>query len=164
MPALFRFPMYKVIIFFIFLTCSLPALAWQGRIVAVSAGDTMAVQPLEGGGLILVKLWGVSCPETYQPGGQLAKAFVDNLCLFKVVDIKDKVLSSANQLFAMVHLEDGSTLQQQLLQNGLAWVFDKECKGCYRWKMAEREARKDNLGIWKQEPATPLGEWTDKNG
>lgn len=156
--------MYKFIFLFLFLSCSLPALAWQGRVVSISAGDTLTVQPVEGGEQVQVKLWGITSPETYQPGGQLAKSFVDNLCLFKVVDIKDKALSSANQLFAMVHLEDGSTLQQQLLENGLAWVYDKECKGCYRWKMVEREAQKSSLGIWNQEAPTQPWENMEHNG
>ena len=156
--------MYKYLFFFIFVTCSLPALAWQGRIVSISSGDTFAVQPLEGGEQVQVKLWGITCPDVYQPGGQLAKSFVDNLCLFKVVDVKDKVLSSASLLFATVHLDDGSTLQQQLLESGLAWVYDKECKGCYRWKMAEREAQKDNLGIWKREVPSAPEDWMKQNG
>jgi len=49
---------------------SIPAFAEQFRVVAVSDGDAITIEPLEGGDRAKVRLHGIDAPELRQPYGQ----------------------------------------------------------------------------------------------
>lgn len=150
-------------IILLLLFIAFPAFAWRGRVVSVATGDTLSVQPIEGGKLVQITLWGIQCPKLSQPSGRSARFFLNSLCLFKVVDVDEKAGSDPNSLLAIVYLDDGTALQKQMLTNGFAWIYDEDCRGCYGWKIAEREARRSNRGIWKQNNPIPPWEWEDPN-
>ena len=46
-------------------------------------------------------------------------------------------------------------------RSGMAWVYDSFCKEdfCSTWKIEEALARKQKLGLWKDEKPTPPWEW-----
>lgn len=147
---------------FLLVIFPLPAFAWEARVVSVADGDTITVEPLEGGDRVKIRLWGIDCPETNQPYGQAAKVFVNELCLFKVVDIEDKDIDRYKRLVATVNLADGTTLQERLLASGLAWVYKRYCVGCYPWIQLEVEARNKHIGLWKDKNPTPPWKWRKK--
>ena len=65
-------------------------LAADYRVVSVADGDTITVEPINGGDRIKVRLYGIDCPEMNQPFGQAGKTFVSRLVLYKTVDLDIK--------------------------------------------------------------------------
>ena len=137
----------KAIPFFILslslLALSTPALAWEARIVDVADGDTITVEPAEGGERIKIRLHGIDAPETKQPYGQAAKGFVNDVALYKQVEVRvtPQGKDRYGRVIAVIALPDGAILQELLLQEGLAWVYTQYCKDCETWKAMESEAR-----------------------
>ena len=160
--------MIKAIVYFVLclflLVLSSPTLAWEARVVAVADGDTITLEPIEGGDRAKVRLHGIDCPETNQPYGQAAKAFVSKAVLFKEVNVqptpqgKDRY----DRIVAVVDILGVGVLQELLLEAGLAWVYSQYCKDCGAWETMEAEARRQRKGLWTdKEPMEPW-EWRRK--
>jgi len=138
---------------------SFPALAWEARVVSVADGDTIILEPIEGGDRAKVRLHGIDCPESNQPYGQAAKTFVSQAVLFKKVDVqatpqgKDRY----GRIIAVVEIPGVGVLQELLLEAGLAWVYPQYCKDCGAWEAMETEARSQKKGLWVAEK--PIGPW-----
>jgi len=130
-------------------------------VVYVADGDTITVEPIEGGDRAKVRLHGIDCPETKQPYGQTAKAFTTEAVLFKEVDIqpsqqgKDKY----GRIVAVVEIHGVGVLQELLLEAGLAWVYTKYCKDCGAWEAMEAEARSQRKGLWRDEEPMEPWDW-----
>ena len=62
--------------------------AWPGRVVDVTDGDTIVVEPTGGGDRVKVRLHGIDAPERKQPFGEAARNFVRSIVLYKVVDVR----------------------------------------------------------------------------
>ena len=60
---------------------------------------------------------------------------------------------------AVVSLPDGRVAQEELLKNGLAWVYRQYCKNCPQWLELEKQARQDKLGLWQQADPVPPWDW-----
>ena len=116
----------KIIFILALLLIPSHALAFPARVVAVADGDTITVEPVEGGDRIKIRLYGIDCPEGNQPFGSIAKDFVVKLTLHKVVDIAVKDKDRYGRTVAIVKL-NGDILQELLLENGLAWVSANSC-------------------------------------
>ena len=155
--------MKKPIHFFILcsfiLVLSIPALAWEARVVHVADGDTITVEPAKGGDRIKIRLHGIDAPETRQPYGQAAKGFVNDVALYQIADVRVTPQSKDRygRVIAVIALPDGTILQELLLEAGLAWVYPQYCKNCGAWKAMEAEARNQRKGLWTE--ASPIAPW-----
>jgi endonuclease YncB( thermonuclease family) len=136
---------------------------WQARVVAVADGDTITVEPVNGGDRTKIRLWGVDAPESKQPFGQTAKGYVTNAALFTEVTISPVDKDRYGRVVAVVTLDDGSVLQENLLRSGLVWVYTAYCKNCSDWKRLERQAVKGKKGLWASDRPVPPWEWRKKN-
>ena len=67
----------------------LPALplAWQGKVVHITDGDTVVV--LKGSSHIDVRLYGIDCPEKGQPFGSRAKEFTADMAGMEEVEVEE---------------------------------------------------------------------------
>lgn len=129
--------------------------AWPARVVHVADGDTITVEPAEGGDRVKIRLHGIDAPESRQAYGQAAKGFVVEAVLFKPVDIEEKAIDKYGRTVAVVHVAD-TTLQEMLLASGYAWVWTRYCKNCKDWVAIERTAVKAKRGLWQdEEPVAP---------
>lgn len=127
--------------------------------VRVSDGDTIVVN--SGKDLLKVRLYGIDCPEIEQPQGKEAKALVVLLMApGSGVQLAVEDVDRFGRTVAIVTLPDGSILQEHLLSEGFAWVFDRYCKRpeCDRWRELESAARMGGVGMWAGEPIPPW-EW-----
>jgi len=149
-------------VFIFFLICfyiTEPALAWPGRVVAVSDGDTISVEPVGGGARVKVRLHGIDCPERRQPYGEAARFFVNEQALFHPVEIDEKGNDRYGRLVGVVFFANGESLQEKLLTAGLAWVWPKYCENCQEWELLQQEAAKARRGLWADETPFPPWEW-----
>ena len=135
------------------------AYAGEYLVVAVSDGDTITVEPLQGGDRAKVRLHGIDAPELRQPYGQAAKIFVINTVLYKEVDIRPTPQGTDRygRIVAIVDVPNYGILQELLLEAGLAWVYPAYCKDCSSWEAMQAEARRLRKGLWTDE--SPVEPW-----
>ena len=148
----------------VFVFLAFPAQSAQYRVVDVTSGDTITLEPSHGGDRTTVKLYGIDCPEMDQPFGQPARLFVINAARFKRVYIlpapQDK--DSDGRRMVMVEIPGRGILQELLLTAGLAWVSPQYCQDCDEWKQLETAARDRGRGLWARgEEAVPPWEWRE---
>jgi endonuclease YncB( thermonuclease family) len=135
--------------------------AEQFRVVAVSDGDTLTVEPIEGGDRGKVRLHGIDAPELRQPYGEAAKAFTLNMTLFKEIEVQPtpQETDRYGRIVAIVEIPEVGILQELLLESGLAWVYPAYCKDCTSWETMQEEAREQRKGLWKDENPVEPWEW-----
>lgn len=139
------------------------ACAWPGRIVSVTDGDTITVEPTGGGHLVKVRLHGIDAPERKQHGGESAKNFLFTKGLYKEVDIVPQGGPDRyGRTVAIAYCPSGKSLQELLLENGLAWVWPRYCKNCGYWEAIQNDAKQAGRGIWSAENPLPPWEWRRK--
>ncbi len=139
--------------------CSVPVFAWEARVVAVSDGDTITVEPLSGGERSKVRLHGIDAPERKQPYGEVARAFVFDTSLYKIVDIEELYQDRYKRSVSIVNFPNGISLQYLMLDSGLAWVWPRYCKNCPEWEALQERAMNNRCGLWSDENPVPPWEW-----
>ena len=145
------------------LVLAAPAKAATHRVVFVHDGDTLTVEPLKGGDLVKVHLYGVECPEINQPYGETARDFVQKLTLFKEIDVQPAAQDTNRQDNAVIVEVPGmGDLQALLLSEGLAWVYPQVCKDCETWAAMQAQARIWRKGLWIAKEQVPPWEWRKK--
>ena len=143
-------------------------LGWAAR---VSAGDMFSAsvkKVIDGDSLLVatdrgnieVRLYGVDCPEYDQPYSREAKIFAQNAVLGKKVMIEPVAEDSYGRTVAVV-AKGADTLNRELVQAGLAWVYPRYCKKavCTSWKKDERNARDERTGLWQEAQPNPPWQW-----
>ena len=137
------------------------AQAEQFRVVAVSDGDTLTIEPLQGGNRAKVRLHGIDAPELRQPYGQAAKAFTLNTVLFKVIDVRPTPQGTDRygRIVAIVEIPGAGILQELLLEAGLAWVWPRYCRDCSEWEAIQAKARSERRGLWVNDCPVEPWEW-----
>lgn len=130
-------------------------------LVSVVDGDTIKI--LYNGSTELVRFLLVDTPETnhptigQQPYGEEAKAFTKklledqkNVYLEFDVSYRDKY----NRLLAYIYTEDGKSVQEELLKNGLArvaYIYEPNTKHVDWFESVQKNAQKQAIGIWSVE-------------
>ncbi len=130
----------------------------QGKVVKVTDGDTLTVLD-QNGKFVTVRLYGVDCPEYRQAGGQEAYDYTRELVFLKEVSLTVLNVDRYGREVALVHLPDGRILNQELVADGQAWVYDNYCKEsfCAAWKALQLKAKLEKKGLWKK--SSPKAPW-----
>ena len=168
----------KIIFTFLLLfVCPLSALAWTGKVVGVHDGDTITIERdngTPGGTREKIRLFGVDTPEMQVPGkwetqpyGRVAANFVRDMLKGKErVSIFEMGESYGRIVGAVIQLDNGVTVQEQLVSEGLAWVDPRYCKDsikeCKNWKDLQEKAKKKRKGLWKDK--NPVAPWDWRRG
>lgn len=139
-----------IITFSILLTTSYVG-AYQARVIGITDGDSITV--LHEGKQVKLRLHGIDCPELHQDFGRAAKKFTSDQAFGKVADIEALGKDRYYRTVALVTIE-GSSLNESLLKNGLAWVYPKYYKEG-DWYQLEEQAQKSKLGLWSDPRPTP---------
>jgi endonuclease YncB( thermonuclease family) len=138
-------------------------LNFQARGVGAVDGDTLDVQALvrdsRNGAVGRLALAGIDCPESDQPYGDEARAFVDAFCRDRelVVTItRDSDRLGHHEAMVSYRRADRQlvSLQEELLKAGLAWSIRR----AGAWAELEASARRKRHGLWAQ--GEPIAPWT----
>ena len=138
--------------------------ALKGRVVSVPDGDSLSVfAGVEG--KKSVRLYGIDCPELRQRGGEEAQAFTRSLAFFAEVRLEVLDTDAYGRSVAVVSLPDGRTVNEELLKNGLAWVYGAYCASprCADWRGLEKQARTQKRGLWNDARPVPPWIWRKRN-
>ena len=155
-------------LFLLLLFLGSPAFAWQGTVISVHDGDTLTVVRAETGKKVKIRLAGIDAPELATKGRWQAQPYAKEardhlrkmLPVGTRVSLVDMGLDKYHRtIAAVVALPDGSVAQEEMLNNGLAWVYRQYCKNCPQWLDLEKEALQKNVGLWEQEDPVPPWSW-----
>ena len=136
------------------------ATTWTGKVVGVKDGDSVIINRL--GKRVTIRLLGVDAPEYEQPWGQQAKAFTHQQVFGKKVTVLEKEKDQYGRNVATVRLPDGSSLNQRLVRQGLAWWYRHYSKDKILKKL-EQEARRNRIGLWSEPKPMPPWIWRHKH-
>lgn len=118
-------------------------------------GDTIAVRS-KGNTEEIIRLYGIDCPESGQLFGTNAKKAAADLVLNKEISVQAVETDKYGRTVALV-FGDEISLQKELLQNGMTWVYPKYCKAvlCEEFYALEQKARSEKIGLWKYQSTAP---------
>jgi endonuclease YncB( thermonuclease family) len=139
-----------------------PASAFDGRVVTVNDGDTVAVidaQNIKH----RVRIAGIDAPEKNQPFGPAATESLARLTLGQRVEARchkrDRYGREVCEVFAA-----GRDVGLEQLQSGLAWWYREYAREQppderASYEAAETAARSAHRGLWRDEHPTPPWAW-----
>lgn len=128
-------------------------------VLSVHDGDSLHLRQADGQGMV-VRLYGVDCPELGQPYGEAARDLTRRL-VGRSVTVRPTGGKSWRREVAVVLLHDGRSLQSALVEAGLAWVDDRFCRSpdCDDWRQAQATARAARRGLWADADPMPPWQW-----
>lgn len=153
----------KVLVLTSLLVTSHPAVRaeeFKGKVISVQDGDSLTV--LNGKKPVKTILYGIDCPELKQSYGSQAREFTNASCYGKIVSIEDLGRDKNGRTIARVFLPDGSSLNEKLVGNGLAWWSDKYAPKDKVLKELQLAAQSARNGLWSENK--PVPPWIFRNG
>ena len=125
-----------------------------GMVTKIVDGNTIIVTA-HGKTEYTVRLFGIYAPVPEQEFGPRAGKETAALCLGKIVKVEVVGKDFDGELFANVHTEDGTFVNEQLVARGFAWHYKKQAKN-KRLALLEETARDGKLGLWSgKDPVAP---------
>jgi micrococcal nuclease len=141
------------------------AVAWTGRVVRVADGDTITVlkESSSSKEQVKVRFYGIDCPERKQDFGAKAKAFTSDMVFGQLVAVEDMDRDRYGRTVGLVSIH-GMSLNEELISEGLAWVYPRYCEAyfCESWVEIEKKARRLNRGLWSLSSPIPPWEFRKK--
>lgn len=137
----------------------------RGKVIKVSDGDTVVIQP-EDGGQFTCRLYGIDAPETRhgrkagQNYGDEAAKELKRLILGQIVDVTTTGAKTYNREVCQL-MKDGTDINLEMVRLGFAWAYVQYLKRPHASKYidVEREARGNKLGLWHDINPTPPWEF-----
>lgn len=147
---------------FFFLTLTISCFAvniYVGRVVKVSDGDTFTLL-LADSTQERVRMHGIDAPEKKggQPYSRAAKDYLSSLIAGKTVTVRSQSRDRYGRILGVVSTSEVSDVNLEMIRTGMAWHYSYY-DNTEAYKAAEVYARKNKLGLWKDEnPVNPY-EW-----
>ena len=161
-------PILLIILFFAILVSlvldSYGAEQVKARVALVVNGDTFVAHSGNNDDM-QVRLYGIDAPELRQSYGEEAKAHLAQLLGTQAISLELLDVNRYGQHMALAYLEDGSLVQEKLLEEGYAWVYPQYCMipVCRYWAKVEIEARDSRLGLWQEPAPRQPWRWREQN-
>jgi endonuclease YncB( thermonuclease family) len=139
--------------------------SWSGKVVKVADGDTITV--LHNGRGERVRLYGIDTPEKGQDFWRRAKAFTADRVAGKVVTVVPLDVDRYGRTVGLVYPGgegQSVSVNEELVANGLAWVFLRYCHEgfCGSWTELEGKAQQAQIGLWAL--PDPVSPWDFRGG
>lgn len=134
--------------------------SFTAKVVSVVDGDTINV--MHNGTKERVILYGVDSPELGQAFGAEARKFTDDQTYGKIVTVETRGTDPKGRTIAVVLTPNGSNLNQELVQEGLAWWSDKFAPKDAKLKALHVAAKSAQRGLWSA--PNPIPPWIFRNG
>ena len=135
------------------------ALAWEGRVVGVSDGDTITVLN-NNKEQFKIRLSGIDAPENGQAFGKASKERMSALVYGKIVEVNPVTTDKYGRTVARIHVSD-LDVEEEMIRSGMAWVYPKYCleQLCDQWIDIQINARSMRVGLWADKAPVPPWEW-----
>jgi endonuclease YncB( thermonuclease family) len=126
--------------------------SFSGKVVKVLDGDTIEV--MRDGKAVRIRLSEIDCPEKSQPFGDKAKRFTAELAAGKLVTVNVKTIDRYGRTVAEVILNDGRSLNAEILKAGLAWWY-RDYSDDKSLGVLETQAKSARKGLWADKDPIP---------
>lgn len=125
----------------------------QGKIVKINDGDTYELL-LPGNRMVRVRMEGIDAPEGGMPYYRVSKKYLTDMAANAVVKSVVMDMDHYDRLVCRTYLND-KELSAEMLKAGMAWHY-KKYNSDERFAQFENEARRAELGLWKEkDPVSP---------
>ncbi len=129
---------------------------FSGKVIKVYDADTITVL-IETDGEFekkKIRLNGIDAPEKAQAYGKKAKQFASDLVHGEVVTIVEHGEDRYKRIIGDVLLEDGTSLNQEIVKAGYAWWYFKYSDDRELGQL-ELDAKLAHVGLWKAKNPVP---------
>lgn len=133
----------------------------SGRVVAISDGDSLTVLD-SSNTQHKVRLVAIDAPEKAQAYGNRAKQALSEICFGKPATITVVDTDRYGRKVAEVDCL-GTSVNQEMLRLGMAWVYRKYAKGYGNFYAFEDDAKVSKRGLWADPNPIPPWEWRVSN-
>ena len=153
-----------LLVIFLFLWLCPDARAWDAYVVRVEDGNTVSVSEKADRDepTTILRFYGIDAPSLSQPFSPDARDFLLRLMPKGTkVGVASVGEDDKGAVSALVQVA-GTSVNYQLLVEGLAWVNRSTCKAmcCRRWYIQEHQAVVDRRGLWGLNMSTPPWQWS----
>ncbi len=131
--------------------------ALEGKVVGVSDGDTLTLLDASRN-QHHIRLSEIDAPEAKQAFGQKAKQALSKLCFGKHAEVHNTSADRYQRVVGTVYC-DGSNANNELVRQGMAWVYVQYASKSSPLFALEKTARANNTGLWADRHAIPPWEW-----
>ncbi|CAN1514238.1 thermonuclease family protein [Limnohabitans sp. B9-3] len=132
---------------------SASALAWPGVVTHVSDGDTVWVQPLQGGEAQKIRLLGLDAPEVCQVWGPQSREALHGLLQGQWVEVQGRHHDTYGRLLANI-FRQGHDVGAWMVAQGHAWSSSYQHRtGPY--DALQMQAQSQRLGLFADGRAVP---------
>ncbi len=154
--------MIKRALFIFLILCSITYSSdlMEGEVIKVSDGDTIHVQLKNKD--VKVRLYGIDTPESKQEYGEDATKLLASLIDGKTVTIYVMDEDKYNRLVCKVFYQ-GKYINLVMVQEGAAWWYKKYAKKDVEFEIAEKWAKDNKIGLWKNDKPMAPWKWRKKN-
>jgi endonuclease YncB( thermonuclease family) len=139
------------------LLAAAPPAGWTGKVSGVADGDTVEV--MRAGAAVRVRLFGIDSPERNQPFGTRARQMAAKLAFGQTVQVRPRSQDRFGRVVAEVILPDGTSLNETLVGQGMAWWYRDFARRETRLRLLEEQAREQRLGLWADSDPVPPWVW-----
>jgi len=130
---------------------------YTGTIISVTDGDTYIFQTEHGS--LKIRSEGIDAPETVQPYGKEATAFMEQYLNKEALVIANGLDRYGRTIGTLIIDEEDINLS--MLQSGLAWFY-KAYSDNIEYQEADSTARALNQGLWAEDAPVPPWQWRNK--
>jgi len=134
-----------------------------GRVVAVADGDTLTILDPVKKVQHRIRLAGIDAPEKRQPFGHRSKENLSKWVFGRDALIEGNKIDRYGRLVGKV-IVDGHDAGLEQVRAGLAWWYrayakEQTPKDQENYEHAEKLAREEKLGLWRDKDPVPPWEW-----
>ena len=132
----------------------------MASVKGVHDGDTITARRNDKT-VVTLRLYGIDAPELKQAYGRHAQQLLSSLAARQRLVVEPLDTDRYGRTVALVRLPDGTLLNEVLVAEGLAWVYEEYCHEdlCKHLRELERQARRERLGLWAEADPTRPAEW-----
>ena len=112
--------------------------------------------------MVNIRLYGIDAPEYKQPFGLQAKKRLSKLIAHQELHIEPIDTDRYGRTVALVRLDDGTLVNEVLVAEGYAWVYDQYCRKdelCQHLRELQDKAREERRGLWADDNPTRPSDW-----
>lgn len=132
------------------------------EIIKVIDGDSLRLR-IANEAPVDVRLYGIDAPEFKQTYGRESQIFLYDLMSRNRIESLEIIdVDRYDRLVVLLYLENGISVQEELLASGMAWYYGRFCKIksiCAEWDDLEKNARSEGLGLWADDFAQAPWNW-----
>lgn len=137
-----------IFIFVICMTAFCNAEELFGKCVGVADGDTCTIL-MEGNESRRIRFYGIDAPESGQDFGKKAKEYCSNLIFGKNIKVVGLDTDRFGRTVGKVYVDD-KYVNLEMVKAGFAWHYAYYSPNDLDLAEAEKEARRNKLGLWIQ--------------